>query len=210
MGFYDDLAIVARDPAIMRLAERRAGSRELAQDAVQATFLAVSQVKDPERIADLHAFFRTALIREIIHQRTRSSFIPVEDIASAGEQGDSSPGPRPPESVEHAAEIRRLAQSVLYLLDIHREQLLAAVPGRSPDQRQYRVGILAAARAIFLLLVEGSVASADWNAVLRSSYSPWFAEAGLASCAADQRLSRGRLDVRMLLQRLVPRDQIGW
>lgn len=209
MGFYDDLATVAIDPAIMRLAERRAGSRELGLDAVQATYVAVSQVKDPERIQDLRAFFRTSLIREINHQRARSSFIPVEDIASAGEQEGSSPGRARPDSVEHEAEIRRLAQSVLDRLDTGREQLMVAVPGRSPDQLQYQAGILAAARAIFLLLVEGYVASADWNAVLKSSYSPWFTEAGLAPYATDQRLSRGRFDVRMTLQRLLPRDELG-
>jgi DNA-directed RNA polymerase specialized sigma24 family protein len=209
MGFYDDLATVALDAKIMRLAERRAGSRELARDAVQATYVAVSQAKDPRRILDLSAFYRTSLIREINHLRARPVPVLVEDIDSTREQGSSSSRCTSPDSVERMAEIRRLAQTVLTRLDIDRERLMVAVPARSPDQRLYRTGILAAARAIFLLLVQGNVTSADWNAVLKSSLSPWFAEAGLAPCATDQRLSRGRYDVRMLLQRLVPRDELG-
>jgi len=209
MGFYEDLESVVLDPKIMRLAERRAGSRELALDAVQATYLAVSRVKDPEGILDLAAFVWTSLIREINHQRTRAScFTPVEDIASAGEQGDSSSGHSLPDSVEHEVEIRRLAQSVLDRLDGHCEQLMAAIPGRSANPLQYRIAIVAAARAIFLMLIQGSVTSADWNAALKSSCS-WFAEDGLSPDLTYQRLSRGRLDVRMLLQRLVPREQLG-
>ena len=209
MRFYDDLATVVLDPAIMRLAERRAGSRELARDALQATYVAVSQVKDPERIMDLPAFFRTSLIREISHLRARPAPIPVEDIAAASEQGAASSGRTASDSVEHEAEIRWLARSLLNRLDIDREQLMAAVPGRSAYPWRYRIAILATARAIFLMLLQSSVASADWNAALKSAYSPWFAEAGLASEAVDQRLSRGRYDVRMLLQRLLLRYELG-
>jgi hypothetical protein len=209
MAFYDDLAIVVRDPAIMRLAVRRAGSRELAQDAVQATYVAVSQVKVPERIVDLAAFFRTSLIREINHQRVRPSPIPVEDIAAASEQQATASGHTPPESVEHEAEIRRLAQNMLSRLNAGHQQLMATIPGRSADPQHYRIAIIAATRAIFLMLLQSSVASADWNAALKSAYPPWFAGPGLASDAADQRLSRGRSDVRTLLQRLLPREELA-
>jgi hypothetical protein len=209
MGFHDDLALVADDPAIMRLAERRAGNRELARDAVQATYLAVSQVKAPERIVDLGTFFRTSLIHEIIHLRARPAPIPVEDIAEAGGQEAPAGGRIPPDSVEHEAEILRLAQRVLDRLDNDHRQLMAAVPGRSADPRHYRMMIVAAARAIFLMLLQSSVASADWNAALKSAYPRWFAGAGLAPDAADQRLSRGRRDVRLLLQRLLPREELA-
>ena len=44
-SFLDDLAELVQDPAIRRLAERRAGSRELAEDALQETFRAVAQTR---------------------------------------------------------------------------------------------------------------------------------------------------------------------
>jgi DNA-directed RNA polymerase specialized sigma24 family protein len=208
MGFQEDLERVRHDPAIRGLALQRAGSRELAEDALQETYWNVAQ-REPEAIGDLRAYFCTALVHEIGHQRTRRTPTPVEDINSAVDQESASPGRNPPRSVEHEAEIRRLGENMLSRLDSDREELMATVPRRSPDQRRYRAGILAAARAIFLLLVEGYVTSADWNAVLGSAYSAWFAESGLAADAKDQRLSRGRYDVRMLLQRLLPRDDLG-
>jgi hypothetical protein len=208
MGFYDDLATVVLDPAIRRLALWRAGSRELAEDALQEAYSNVVK-KDPGAIDDLRAYFIRALVREINHLRARPAPIPVEDIAAASEQGAASSGRTASDSVEHEAEILWLARSLLSRLDIDREQLMAAVPGRSAHPWRYRIAILATARAIFLMLLQSSVASADWNAALKSAYSPWFAEAGLASDAVDQRLSRGRYDVRMLLQRLVLRDELG-
>jgi hypothetical protein len=208
MGFYHDLAKLVGDPVIRRLAIRRAGSRELAEDALHETYLNVAK-KDPGVIDDLRAYFVRALIHEIGHQRTRPRPIPVEDIASAGEQGVAPSGRTPPDSVEHEAEIRRLAERVLGQIDTDGEQLMAVIPGRSADPWHYRIAVVASARAIFAMLLQGPVASADWNAELRSVYSPWFAEPGLAADAADQRLSRGRYDVRMLLQRVLPRYELG-
>jgi hypothetical protein len=208
MGDHDELKRVASDPAIRRLATGRAGSRELAEDALQEAYSNVVK-RDLGAIDDLRAYFIRALVREIGHLRARPAPIFVEDIAAAGEREAAPSGRTPPDSVEHEAEIRRLAQRVLSRLDTDREQLMAAVPGRSGYPRRYRTAIVAAARAIFLLILQGNVSSADWNAVLRSVYSPWFGEAGLASDATDQRLSRGRYDVRTLLQRVLPRYELG-
>jgi DNA-directed RNA polymerase specialized sigma24 family protein len=68
VGFDQDLTRVAQDPAIRRLAERRAGSRELAEDAMQETYYAVARVKNPETIRDLGAFFRASLVNQTNHQ----------------------------------------------------------------------------------------------------------------------------------------------
>jgi hypothetical protein len=208
MGFYEDLAIVARDPAIMRLAIRRARSRELAEDALQETYWNVVK-KDPTVIDDLRAYFIRALVREIDHQRARSTAIPVEDVAAAGEREAASSRRPPSDSVEHEAEIRKLAQTVLSRLETDHGQLMAAVPGRSPNPQYYRTAVVAAARKIFLMLLQGWVASADWNAALKSAYPLWFAGVGLAPDAVDQRLSRGRSDVRMLLRRFLAWEELG-
>jgi DNA-directed RNA polymerase specialized sigma24 family protein len=209
MGFHDDLVQLARDPEIRGWATKRAGSRELAEDALQETYWNVVR-KDPEAIDDLRRYFFRALAHEISHLRTRPGAIPVEDVAAADEQRAASSRGSPPDSVAHEAEVRRLAQSVLNRLDIDREQLMAAVPGRSPNQRRYRSGIVVAARTIFLLLLQGTVARLDENEVLRSTYHPWFADPSLTADVKDQRLSRGRRDVRVVLQRLVSRDEFGF
>lgn len=208
MGIREDFVRIALDPAVRKLAVRWAGSRELAEDALQETYWNVVK-KDPGSIDDLRAYFIKALARETNHQRARSRLVPVEDIATVVEQRAASSGRTPPDSVEHEAELRRMAQSLLKRLDVERGQLMAAVPGRSTDPWRYRSAIVATARAIFLLLLQGSVTSADWNALLKAKYSPWFAEAGLEPYATDQRLSRGRFDVRTLLQGLLPRDELG-
>src|ERR1700730_6723987 len=68
-SFHHELLALWRDPKIWRLAVRRAGSRDLALDALQDTFYTVARVKDPDHIENLPAFFRTALTHEIDHQR---------------------------------------------------------------------------------------------------------------------------------------------
>jgi hypothetical protein len=206
MGDHDDLVRVLRDRAIYRLAVRRAGSHELAEDALQEVGSKLVKM-DLGPIDDVRAYFVRALVREIGRMRTRPTEIPVEDVTAADEQRAAASRRIPQDSVEHEAEICRLAQTVLSQLNADSEGLAATVPGRSADPQQYRVAIIAAARAIFLMLLQSMVASADWNAALKSSYS-WFTEADLAPEVIYQRLSRGRLDVRTLLQRLVPQDQI--
>jgi DNA-directed RNA polymerase specialized sigma24 family protein len=211
MGFEDDVARVAQDPAIRGLAVARAGSRELAEDALQETYWAVARVKDPGRIQDLRAFFVTSLIHEINHQRARSTLVPVEDIDTTAEQGRSSSSTgSPPSSVEDEASLRLLAEALLTLLNHDLDQLLVSVPGRSPDHGRYRTAIVAAAKTILLLLLEGPVASADWNAVLQAEYPQWCGEPGLTRDTTHQRLSRARHDIRALLQRSLSRYEHGY
>jgi DNA-directed RNA polymerase specialized sigma24 family protein len=212
MGFLDDLAKLVQDPEVRRLAERRARSHELAEDALQETFRAVAQMQNPETVRDLRAFFCKALIHEINHQLARSAPILTEDISVISDRrqaGTSSSGTSPPASAATEAHLRLLAGAALTRLERDRDELMAFVPARSSDSRRYRSAIIAAARPILRLLFEGHVTSADWNAVLKSEYPQWFGEAGLARDAIDQRLSRARGDVQLLLQAIFPRDQLA-
>jgi Sigma-70 region 2 len=212
MGFLDDLGQLVEDPKIRRLAERRAGSRELAEDALQETFRAVAQTKDPESIRDLRAFFCKSLIHEINHQLARPVPVLTEDISPILERHQdrtSRSGPTPPVSVENEAHLRLLAGAVLTRLERDRDELMAMVPVRSSDARRYQSTIVTAALTILLLLVEGRVTSADWNAVLKSGYPQWCDEPGLARAAIDQRLSRARRDVQSLLQAIFPRNEVA-
>jgi len=211
MGFLDDLAKLVEDPAIRRLAERRARSRELAEDALQDTFHAVAQTRNPDAIEDLRAYFCKSLIRAIYRQLTLSEPIPAEDIAAIadGRQGLSTSGTPAPASVESQADLRLLAEAALIRLERDRAELMAMVPARSDDPRRYRRMIVAVAERILRLLFEGSVATADWNAVLRLEYPQLCDEPGLAHDALYQRLSRARADIQSLLRVILPRDLIA-
>jgi Sigma-70 region 2 len=207
MDLHSDLQGLVCDAAVRRVALRRAGSRELAEDALQETYWHVVHA-DLGNVGDLRAYFVRALVREIDHLRRRAGAVLVADVTSAVEQGATSGSRNPPDSVERQAAMRQLGETVLERLNSDREELMAAVPGRSLDQQLYRTGIVIAAGTIFLLLLQGTVARTDENQVLRSVYPQWFADPGLTAAGRDQRLSRGRRDVRGVQQRLVTRDEL--
>lgn len=211
MEFLDDLAKLVEDSAIRRLAERRAWSRELAEDALQETFRAVAQTQNPEAIEDLRAFFCKSLIRTINRQLTLSAPIPAGDIGAIADsrQGLSSSGTSPPASVASKAHLRLLAEVALTRLERDRAELMARVPARSDDPRRYQHAIIAAAETILRLLFEGPVTMADWNAVLRWEYPQWCDGSGLAHDAMYQRLSRARRDVQLLLRAILPRERFA-
>ncbi len=212
MGFLDDLSKMFEDPKIRRLAERRARSRELAEDALQETFRAVAQTQHPESIRDLRAFFCKSLIHEINHQLARPAPVLTDEIGSISDHYQRQPppsGPSPPVSVESEAHLRLLAGAVLARLERDRDDLMDTVSARSSDGRRYQSTIVTTAITILLLLVEGSVTSADWNAVLKDGYPQWCDEPALAHDAIDQRLSRARRDVQLLLQAIFPRDELA-
>jgi DNA-directed RNA polymerase specialized sigma24 family protein len=212
MGLLDDLADLVKDPEIRRLAERRARSPELVEDALQETFRTVAQTQQPESIRDLRAFFCKSLIHEINHQLARPRPILADDAGSIWGHSQEQPppsGPSPPVSVEGEAHMRLLAGAVLARLERDRDELMDTVPARSGDGRRYQSATVTAALTILLLLVEGSVTSADWNAVLRAGHPQWYDEPGLAHDARHQRLSRARRDVRVLLQAILPRDELA-
>ena len=212
MGFLDDLAKLVGDPEVRRLAERRARSRELAEDALHDTFRAVAQTQNPEAIRDLRAFFCKSLIHEINHQLARSVPVLTEDICAISDRRQDhtpSAGASPSASAESEAHVRLLAKAALTRLERDRARLMASVPARSDDPRRYQSTIIAAARAILGLLFEGHVTSADWNAVLKSQYPQWCDEPALARDAIDQRLSRARGDVQLLLRAIFLRDELA-
>jgi DNA-directed RNA polymerase specialized sigma24 family protein len=213
MVFHDDLATIVNDPEMRRLAIRRAGSRELAEDAIQETVRALGERKRLDEIENVRGFFYVSLIHEIDHQLGRPSAIPAGD---AGEIWDrhqdraSLAGARPP-VVEWDAHLRMLAESVLARLERERARngLAALIPGRSKDPGFYRTAIAWAARAIFALVLEGYVTAADWNDILKAAYPQWCDEPGLPRDARDQRLSRARRDVQSLLRSVLSREDLA-
>lgn len=215
MDIYDDLADVAADQEMYRQAVRRAGSRELAEDALQETVRAIAGRKSPEAIENLAGFFYVSLIREIDHQLGRPTAVPVGDdigLISDRSQARTFPAGAPlSPSVEDEAHLRVLAETVLNRFECERarNQLTALVAARSEDPRRYRNAIASAAKAIFELLLDGHVTAADWNVILKAAYPAWCDEPGLARAAIDQRLSRARHDVQSLFQSILTRDQLA-
>lgn len=213
MGFHDDLATVATDAGMLRLAIRRAGSRELAEDAIQETARALGERKNPDAIGNLRGFFYVALIHEIDHQLARPSAFPAGEGEEIWARPDltSRAGARPPAEVEADAHLRMLAETALARLEREgaRHGTAALIPARSGDPGLYRSAIARSARVIFALLVEGYVTAMDWNAILKAAYPQWCDEPGLARDTRDQRLSRARRDVQSLLRSVLSRDELA-
>jgi DNA-directed RNA polymerase specialized sigma24 family protein len=214
MDHHQDLARIVADPEMRRLAVRRAGSRELAEDAMQETARAIAERKNPDAIENLRGFFYVALIREIDHQLSRPAAIPAADIGALSDRGQDRTTPATPvphASVHDEVHVRLLAEAVLerFELEHARAALMALVPARSDDPHRYRAAIVSTARAVFELLLDGHVAAADWNAILKTIYPQWCDEPGLARATMDQRLSRARRDVQSLLRSLLSRDQLA-
>ena len=178
--------------------------------------------------ANLHAFFRTSLIREIdASWATRGRF---RSMTSRSLRPSPGPGTAPPTgslpaAVEEDVQTRVLAEKILARFERDRDELMAMVPARSNEPSRYQYAIVRAARAIFCLLVQGTVVSADWNDLIRAEYPEFYAppdgrgwtatvgEPALAGSrraysattkkdqnSIDQRLRRARQDVRSLLR----------
>ena len=208
MGFHEDLADLAQDSAIRRIALRRARSRELAEDALQETYRTVAQTANPEAIEDLRKFFCKSLIHTINRLLSLNAPIPADDIDAIADSCQSL-RTSPVDSVEDEAQLRILAEAAFTRLERDRGGLLATIPARSDDPLRYRGAILAAAGTILYLLLRGPVTTADWNSALRSEYPQCFDDPGLPSDAIYQRLSRARADMKLLLQVIIPRDRLA-
>jgi DNA-directed RNA polymerase specialized sigma24 family protein len=213
MGFHEELASIAADLEMFRLAIRRAGSRELAEDAMQETARAIGECKNAGAIDNLRGYFYRALIHEIDHQLGRPAAIPDADIGLTSDrrQSRTSLFAQQPAPVEGDARLRILADAVLAALDRERARdgLASLIPSRSGDPGRYRSAMAWAAKTIFALLVEGYVTAPDWNAILKTAYPQWCDEPGLAADTRDQRLSRARRDVQQLLRSVLSRDELA-
>jgi DNA-directed RNA polymerase specialized sigma24 family protein len=212
LSFRDQLAEIVADPRVRRLALRRAGSRELAEDALQETFYAVARVRNPDQIESLVAFFCRALINEITHQLSYPRPMPLDDPETVRGHRQQAAAPFVPSAsrpVEDEAVGRVLAETVLTRFRHAREQLRAAIPGRSCDPTRYRNVIVSVAGWILRAAADGHVSWADSNMDFQRTYPEWFGEPGCTRDTCHQRLSRARRDVRTLLMAVVSRDELS-
>ena len=208
-SFDDELARIRQDPQIWRLALRRAGSRDLAEDALQETFYSVARVKDPGRIENLRAFFCRALINQISHLRGQLNPIPVEDpemLEGTRQQGGRVHAVTRP--VNETAVWLQLTAAWRKRFHRERRRLMAMVPERSSDPRRYREVIVATAAKILHATVDGHMNWTDSDDALRAAYPDWFDEPGCTRDTNYQRLSRARREMRVLLMAVVSRDEL--
>ena len=206
--FQHELQAVREDPDVRSFAHRRAKSPEMAEDALQSAYYAVSRVAHPEAIEDLRAYFCRVVLREIYRELRQLRAEVLVDFTVSGDarqdqRGIGAPMPRP---LTEEVQTCLLGQGWLGIFT-GRGELAARVPRRSPDPGRYQRLIVRVAEYV-LRVILGENADADINAALRGGYAEWFAAHNSSRDTRDQRLSRGRADVCALLQTIVERGDL--
>jgi hypothetical protein len=203
--FPSELLAIWQHPEVRRLAARRAGDPDLAQDALLAAVVAVARVSDLARIENLKAYFCRVLINEVYRLRGQLAAARSCDpatLAAVSDAGTSAPSPA------EEAVTRLLAQVWLKRFRTQRVHLRAAVPGRSRQPARYRGLIVQTADHILRTALDGNVSWADCNETLQAALPDWFGQPGSAGNTSHQHLSRARRDVQDLLKAVISRDEL--
>ena len=174
--FPAELLTIWQDPEVRRLAARRAGDPDLAQDALQAAVAAVARVSDPTRIENLKAYFCRVLINEVYH--LRGQLVAARPCDSAALAAMSDAGTSAPASAEEAV-TRLLARAWLERFRARRVHLRAAVPGRSRQPARYRDLIVQTAEHILRTALDGNVSWGDCNETMQATLPDWFGQPGM-------------------------------
>ena len=203
--FPSGLLAIWQHPEVRRLAARRAGDPDLAQDALLAAVAAVARVSDLARIENLRAYFCRVLINEVYRLRGQLAAARPCDPATLAVVSDA--GTSAPSSAEEAV-TRLLGRVWLERFRIQRVDLRAAVPGRSRQPARYRDLIVQTAEHILRTALYGNVSWADCNETLQAALPDWFGQPGSAGNTSHKHLSRARRDVQELLKAIVSRDEL--
>lgn len=203
--FPRELLAIWLDPDVRRLAVRRTGDPDLAEDALLAAAVAVARVGDLARIEDLKAYFCRVLINEVYHLLGRLAAARPCDPATLAAMSDAGTSARP--SAEEAV-TRLLALDWLQRFSAHRDQLRSSVPGRSPQSARYRDLIVRTAEHLLRAALDGNISWADCNQVLRAALPDWFGQPDSTENTCHKRLSRARRDVQDVLRAVVSRDEL--
>jgi DNA-directed RNA polymerase specialized sigma24 family protein len=204
--YLRQLQALLEDPQVRRIALRRAGDPDVAEDALAEAYCAMVRVADPDRIVDVRAYFCRVLIHEIYRLRGQLGATPTDDIAALADASASVAGGRAP--FDETVTMRMLVRTWLTCLTAQRHMLVALVPGRSPNPGRYRAVIVSAAGRLLLSLVTGDANEADISVALRTAYPEWFAAGGCEAGNAYQRYSRARADIYQVLRNIVSREDL--
>src|SRR5271166_1882946 len=138
-AFDDELLDIMKDAGIRRLALHRAGSPDLAEDALNETYCAVATVREPARIGNLKAYFCKVLINETARLRAQLRTIPAGDLT---EMSDLRQAPASSSGgLEHHVHLSLLTEALFARLETHRDEWRAGIPGRLSDPDGYRAAI---------------------------------------------------------------------
>lgn len=200
---------IRHDPQVRRLAERRAGSPGLAEDALQEAYYIVFKLKDGEKIGNLRAYFCRVLCRRADELRGQLATHPADDVVDLADlQHDMLVGQQPAPPVDEEVSQRVLAAMWFKRFAARRADLVRNVPRRSPDPGRYRNLIIAVAEQALRLMISGDISDADSKRSLSAAYPEWFAAEGCALRVRNQRFSRARADVTGVLRLVVRRVEI--
>jgi DNA-directed RNA polymerase specialized sigma24 family protein len=204
--FLRRLVDIAQDPKVRRQARRIVGDCDLAEDLIQETLYALIRTQAPERIINLRAFFWKAMLHKAGRLRSLAGTTLVDDLESApGSGAIHNPASR---TLAEGVVARLMAQTWLARLESRRESLNAAIPGRSADPGRYRTVIITVARSMLQMIAYGEVCEDDCRPALQAAYPGYFDEPGRGRNSCDQRFSRARADLRVLLKEVVARDEL--
>ena len=205
-AFPPELLAIWADPEVRRLAARRTGDPELAQDALLQAVCAVAQIEDLRRIRDLKAYFCRVLINAAHRLRGQLATVRVCDPATLAEMTDAGTPGRPSDEV--AVVTRLMVRTWLERFRAQRSHLRASVPGRSGHPGRYRNLIVQAAEDVLRAAYHGDVSQVDSSEALQAAFPEWFGQPGAPDNTSHQHLSRARHDVRTLLREVVNRDEL--
>ena len=207
--FMNQLAAVRHAPKICRDARRWAGSKELAEDALQEAFFLIARRPDPDKIIILTAYFRATLYNVIISLRGRPgpvSSVDPQTLAELPQPDDASRLRGDRQRVDDFAAWNLRCDLWLNRFTGMHGQLLAMVPGSSADPVRYRRLIMAAAETLLRDARYGCISTPELNELLYAAYPDWFAPAGCPPHTRYKRVSRARQDVCTLLQVVIGDD----
>jgi len=207
--FLRQLLEIRQDPQVRSLARRRAGSLDLAEDALQEAYYAVAKVKNPGQISNLRAYFCRVLVRNADELRGQLATHPADDVADLADVRHDMVVSQPPApAIDETVSRRLLARKWREHFTAQRRDLVRNVPGRSPDPGRYRDLIVSVAERVLLSIVFGDPSDADGNLALSVAYPEWFAGEGCAVGNGHQRFSRARADVCGVLRLVVRRADL--
>jgi len=203
--FPPGLLAIWQDPEVRRLAARRTGDPDLAQDALLAAVAAVARVSDLARIENLKAYFCRVLINEVYRLRGQLTTARPYDPATLAVTSDTRTSVATP--AEEAVSCL-LAQAWLERFRARRLHLRAAVPGRTRQPARYRDLIVQTAEHVLRTALHGNISWADCNETLQAALPDWFGRPGSAENTCHKHLSRARRDVQDLLKAIISRDEL--
>jgi DNA-directed RNA polymerase specialized sigma24 family protein len=202
-GGYEELAAIADDPGMRRLAWRLAG--DLADDVRQEAWYAMARACERESIENVRGYFYRTMVNIYRHmsQELGRQARPVDDLDAAA--GASRRGQAVP-SAENDALARLDAAARRDRLWRARARLWPMIPAYSADPYRYREVLLAVAESV--AAGDGPVARAELNDALTTAYPEWFDESGVEPGTIHQRRCRARKMIWRLLATVLGPDDL--